>query len=108
MGMLGVGDLTAQKRGARQVIIGSLLYFFSYGYLLFSSKKLQEYAWKSWVTRQAPGLLQNHIVSKSMLVTNFPNDVGQMLKGCHCCVDIKYTRGIVVVGIVVEDTEETG
>ena len=74
---LAVGDqLTTKKRGAKRVTFSSLLYLLRYGDFFFSSKELQEYSLDSLVSRKAPGLLKDGIVSWGMLVTILPSDVG--------------------------------
>ena len=73
---LAVGDLTTKKRGAKWVTFSSLLYLLRYGDFFFSSKELQEYSLDSLVSRKAPGLLKDGIVSWGMLVTILPSDVG--------------------------------
>lgn len=73
---LAVKDLTTEKRWAKWVTVGSLLYLLRYGDFFFSSKELQEYSLDSLVSKKAPGLLKDGIVSWGMFFTILPSDVG--------------------------------
>lgn len=73
---LAVEDLTTKEREAKWVTFSSLLYLLRYGDFFFSCKELQEYSLDSLVSKKAPGLLKDGIVSWGMFITILPSGVG--------------------------------